>query len=29
MPGAWIERRKTGRGVSYRVKWRAGGRETA
>ncbi len=29
MPSAWIERRTTGRGTRYRVKWRAGGRETA
>ena len=29
MPSAWIERRTTGRGTSYRVKWRAGGREAA
>ena len=27
MPSAWIERRTTGRGTRYRVKWRAGGRE--
>lgn len=28
MPSAWIERRPSGRGTRYRVKWRAGGRET-
>lgn len=27
MPSAWIERRPSGRGTRYRVKWRAGGRE--
>jgi hypothetical protein len=28
MPSAWIERRPSGRGTRYRVKFRAGGRET-
>jgi integrase len=27
MPSAWVERRPSGRGTRYRVKWRAGGRE--
>jgi integrase len=28
MPSSWVERRPSGRGIRYRVKWRAGGRET-
>jgi integrase len=28
MPSAWVERRPSGRGIRFRVKWRAGGRET-